>query len=202
VIERVSATRYLNELISSLEEINKPDQRALLADAIWLRLMATRRQGGTPRNIPLWIADAEQYLKNYPDHIHASSTAYTIALIQQDAENYLPAITAFQDFIDNKHSIKIIQNSLTHRAETTKEFTQREKKATARKEESSYRIGLLHLQNKEFEKAKATWLETSKNYPNGARWADSQKGLVDIHIQSALNQVTAIEKASSSAPTH
>jgi len=194
---RLLASRYLTELIADLQKANNPAQKNLLADSVWLRLMASRNEGGQPRNVRVWMSDAQQYLKNYPDHIHASNIVYSIGVIYQNVKQYDPAIAAFQDFLNDKYQIKIAENPLTVRAESKLEFNKRLKQANARKEEASYRIGLIHLESKEFDKAKEAWNTTSQAYPNGARWADCQRGLVDIHYQRSLYAVTGIAKASS-----
>jgi len=196
--DRLSASRYLSELIVDLQKINNDVQKGLLADAVWLKLMASRAPGGQPENIRQWMSDVQNYLTNYPDHIHASATAYTTGIIYQNAEQYDKAINAFQDFIDNKYEIKFVSNPLTSRSEDLIEFNNRQKKADSNKEDANYRIGLIHLKNKQFDKAQKAWNTTSKTYPNGARWADCQRGLVDIHYQRALHVVTTIAKAETS----
>ena len=192
--QRLEASRYLTELIV-LMKTNALPGRGLLADATWLRLMAQRANGGTPYILSTWVADAEQYLADFPTHIHASSTVYSIAVIYENAGKLDDAIQAYHDYADNKYKTTTQQDPLTARPETKQEHSARITSLHKKLIESSYKIGLLHLQNHQFEKAKQAWLDCSKKFPNGAHWADCQKGLVDIDFQKSIYAVANISRA-------
>ncbi|MGJ8657985.1 MAG: tetratricopeptide repeat protein [Akkermansiaceae bacterium] len=199
--DRLTATRYLTELIAELKKSNNPAELPILADATWLRLMALREKGGKPRNLQSWIADVKTYLQDYPTHIHSQATAYAIAHSYLSHDEKKNAIIAFQDYIDTFHA-KFNETPLTAQPETERQLLSRRNQANSRLENAQYQIGKTYLQLNEFEKAKQSWNLYSQKFPNGAHWAECQKGLVDIDFSIATHAVSLIQTAENKKQAH
>ena len=188
--QRPLAVRYLDELttLTSKDGANPPV--GLKADTAWLKLMAMRQRGGTITDVALWVKTARTYLQTYPTHLHASYTAYLIpAMLARHGKEEL-AITAYQEFLTSP--ITVAENPNTLEKETKTEFLKRQETAQRNREEASYQIGRMHLKIKQFTKARTAWNQTTKDFPNGSRWADSQKGLVNIDYQEAMQAIREI----------
>lgn len=179
-------------LIKQIREKKLPASDGLLADAAWLRLHTLTYPGGMPVNMEKWLVEANNYLKNYPKHIHASKTAYLIADTLKNAKEYDRAITAFQSFIDNTYQIEVIHPSVTEEQETVKSFNARKKLGNKHKELAYFTIGSIYANQNNFEKAKSSWLETLKQFPNGEKWTLIQQGLVALDLQELLFKIDSI----------
>ncbi|BDS05732.1 hypothetical protein NT6N_07720 [Oceaniferula spumae] len=188
--QRPLAVRYLDELTELMEAGKLESPPALPAATAWLKLMAMRLQGGRSNDVALWVETAKAYLKKFPKHIHAEQTAFMIPDMLASHGEEEKAITAYQEFLNNP--LPVEENPVALKKETRGEFAKRQEKAARHREEASYQIGAIHLQLNQFEKARVAWNQTAKDFPNGTRWADSQKGLVDIDYQEAIHSIREI----------
>ncbi len=196
---RITATRHLTEFIAELEKNNDPQYQSLLADSTWLRLMAMRKYGGTPRNLQTWVADTKSYLEKFPTHIHAQSTAFTICHCYLSSNQQSNAITAFQEYINIYHP-KFSDSPLSSEPQTQKQRIARKKQSNLRHENAHFEIGKIYLELNEFDKAKQAWKIYSKKFPNGKHWATCQKGLVDIDFNIATHAVETIQNTKNQQP--
>jgi len=195
--QRPLAVRYLDELNALMTSGTLESPVGIAADATWLKLMAMRKQGGYSGDVDLWVKTAHAYLKAYPDHLHASYTSYMIPAMLASHGKKEASITAYQEFL--KSPIKVTENPISLEKETREQFLKRKESAERRHEEAGYQIGLLHLQLLQFEKARTAWNQTTKDYPNGKRWADSQKGLVNIDFTEAMQSIRKIHTSKDKA---
>jgi len=190
--QRPMAVRYLREL----EELtkDKPGQAALRADAMWLRLMAMTKKG-VVEDVDHWGENARAYLVLYPNHIWATQVAYKIASVYRGAENWEKARGAYQDYLDGKGYQAPAARPLTMDTKSAGEFEKRKRQHGERREAASFEIGAIFLAEKKFDEAEAQWGKTAKDFPNGEKWADCQKGLVQVDFERALESVRKIHKA-------
>ena len=188
---RPLAVRYLDELIEMMKSGTLESPAGLPEDAAWLKLMAMRIKGGHSADIDQWIDAANAYLKDYPNHLHANHTAYMVPSMLASHDKKAEAIKAYQNFLDSP--IPVNANPVSLEAESPKAFLTRKEKAEKRREEASYQIGKLHLELLEFDLARAAWKQTTQDFPNGTRWADSQKGQIEIDYQEAMYAIRQIQ---------
>ena len=191
--QRPLAARYLDEITALMEANTIESPAGLKGDAAWLKLMAMRKQGGKSPDITLWVEAAQAYLKTVPNHLHASSTSYMIPSMLSSHDKQEDAIADYLNFLANP--IQFTEKPISLEKETHDQFIKRKDKANKNREEASYQIGSLHLQLLQFDQARAAWQQTTKDYPNGSRWADSQKGLVNIDFTEAMQSIRQIYKA-------
>lgn len=189
--QRLLAVRYLDELTQLMTAGTIESPAGLAADAMWLKLMAMRHSSGRVPDIDLWVSTAKAYLKKHPNHLHASWTAFQIPSMLALHSQEDKAITAYQDFLKNPPSIK--ENPESLEKETPASFLKRKEKGTRNREEASYKIGQLHLNLRHFDQARTAWNQTAQDFPNGSRWADSQKGLVEVDYQEAMQAIREIQ---------
>ncbi|MGB0993783.1 MAG: tetratricopeptide repeat protein, partial [Akkermansiaceae bacterium] len=187
---RPQAVRYLDELMAMLADGSHKAPDGLAADAAWLKLMAMRQQGGRSQDVNHWVTAAKAYLKTYPTHIHASRTALLIPEMLASHNEPQKAIAAYQEYL--KTPIKPQEKPLTLETETRSQFLTRQERAARQMEEASYQIGTLYLRLKQFANARTAWNQTAKDHPNGARWADSQKGIIDVDFEEAMEAIRSI----------
>lgn len=192
---RPEADNYLFELIKLIQSDAISAGKALLADATWLRLQTLRKKGGSAYDMAEWKREALHYLKNYPDHIHANRTAYMLGYLLNQHGKPAEAITYYQFYIENQYNTTIQQNPLTKGKESATEFETRKKLANTHLESAHFAIGQIQLNQGHFGLARKAWSETAKLFPNGAKWADCQKGLVEIDHAQLLHQLKELKKA-------
>lgn len=190
--QRSEAVRYLEELDELIQ--GDPQLAALRADAHWLRLMAMTEQGNVAQ-VDLWVAEARAYLTLYPNHIWAPQVAYKIATTYQKAELWEKARAAFQDFLDAKGFQAPLEKPLTLDEVSAKQFESRKRSYQDLREAASYEIGGIFLAEKKFNEASAQWSKTAKDFPNGEKWAECQKGLVQADFERALESVRQANQA-------
>lgn len=188
---RPEAVRYLREL----EEMTKEaaDQVALRADAMWLRLMAMTENGAV-RDVDEWVKEARAYLALYPKHIWAAQVAHKIASVYRSAELWEKARGAYQEYLDGKGYQAPAEKPLTLDVKSAGEFEIRKRRHEERREAASFEIGAIFLAEKKFNEAEAQWNKTAKNFPNGEKWAECQKGLVQVDFERALESVRKVHK--------
>ncbi|MBK1856022.1 tetratricopeptide repeat protein [Verrucomicrobiaceae bacterium 5K15] len=191
--QRPLAVRYLDELLSMMEKGELESSPGLTADAAWLKLMAMRAQGGRSSDVELWVETAKEYLQKHPRHLHANSTAFMIPSMLASHGKPEQAISAYQDLL--KNPVTVAENPVTLEKESRDAFLKRQENAARKREEASYQIGQLHLQLHQFDQARQAWNQTTVDFPNGTRWADSQKGLVTIDYTEALQAIRQTHQA-------
>ncbi len=190
--QRIQAVRYLQELD---EHIKRDAQLAdLSADASWLRLMAMTNKG-TVDLVGQWVKEAEAYLVLYPNHIWAPQVSYKIAASYAGAGLWEKSRKSFQDFLDGKGYEAPLEKPLTLDVESAVNFDGRKRRYEELRETASYEIGKIFLAEKKFNEAEAQWSKTAKDFPNGEKWAECQKGLVQVDFERALESVREVHKA-------
>lgn len=189
---RPEAVRYLGEL----EEMTKGKDAhsALRADATWLRLMAMT-QNGAVSEVDDWVKEAREYLALYPNHIWAPQVAFKIGSVYAGARQWENARGAYQDYLDGKGYLQPGENPLTLDEKNASDLDKRKRNHEVRREAASFEIGAIFLTEKKFNEAEARWNKTAKDFPNGEKWAECQKGLVRVDFERALEAVRKVHKA-------
>ena len=193
---RPEADSYLFELISLIDKKSISASKALVADATWLRLQTLRRHGGMAYNIHEWKTAAIDYLKAFPQHIHANRTGYLIGYMLNRHGKPDDAIQAYQNYLADTYHTTVLASPLTEEAESPTQLEKRKKQATNHLEAAHFAIGQIFLDQKKFKKSRQAWSETARLFPNGSKWANCQKGLVEIDYNQLIHQLATLHEKS------
>jgi tetratricopeptide (TPR) repeat protein len=193
---RPEADRYLFELIQLINDGAIKAGKALLADATWLRLQTLRRKGGMAYDIDEWKLAAIDYLKADPDHIHANRTAWVLGYLLNRHGKGAEAIEAYRNYLADIYHTGVRANPLTVEKESPSALEARKSLAGSHRESAHFAIGEIYFQKGEFDQARKAWSGTARLFPNGAKWADCQKGLVEIDYAQLIHNIKQLEKKS------
>ena len=193
--ERMKSVRYLDELLT-MPNLDP----ALQADATWLRLMAMTKEGGTPGDINLWAAEAKKYLAAYPKHIWNAETAFSLGAKLRKAGKGDESIAAYRDFLAGKGHAKPEAKPMTLDVESEAGFLKRVETYRKNQEKAAFEIGDILFAQKKFAQAAAQWKDTIQKFPNGVKWGDCQRGLVEIDYRQTLEEVRKIHEAEQKDP--
>ena len=176
--QHLSAQSTLEDLIKLIDD-EKATVRPLLKDA---RFLLTRTyQFPAPVSdeaLALGVQCARRFQVDFPDDRRSMTLAHEIATAYQQRRRSEEALTAYQDFLDNK-GFKIAPE--TRGAEDSSEsFTEHRHRLRM---SATFQIGAIRFGQRKYTHAIEAWNRYIREFPNGPQWTDAQQQIINAEFQ-------------------
>ncbi len=176
--KHLPAQLTLEDLIKLIDD-EKIAARPLLKDA---RFLLTRTYQfpapGSDEALELGVQRAKYFQDDFPDDRRSMTLSHEIAGAYQQRGRSEEALTAYQDFLDNK-GFKVTPE--TRSAEDSSEsFAEHHRRLRM---SAIFQIGAIRFDQRKYTDAIEAWNRYIREFPNGPQWTDAQQQIINAEFQ-------------------
>ena len=176
--EHLPAQLTLEDLIKLIDD-EKAAVQPLLKDT---RFLLTRTYQfpapGSDETLELGVQCAKHFQDDFPDDQRSMTLAHEIAGAYQQRGRSEEALTAYQDFLDDK-GFKVTPE--TRGAEDSSEsFAEHRHRLRM---SATFQIGAIRFGQRKYTDAIEAWNRYIREFPNGPQWTDAQQQIINAEFQ-------------------
>ena len=176
--QHLPAQLTLEDLIKLIDD-EKAAVQPLLKDA---RFLLTRTYQfptpGSDEALELGVQYARRFQGDFPDDRRSMTLAYEIAGAYQQRGRSEEALTAYQDFLDNKgFTVSPETRGAEDSGESFGEHHHRLRMSV------TFQIGAIRFGQRKYTHAIEAWNRYIREFPNGPQWTDAQQQIINAEFQ-------------------
>ena len=176
--KHLPAQLTLEDLIKLIDD-EKATVQPLLKDA---RFLLTRTyQFPTPvsdETLELGVQCARRFHADFPDDRRSMTLTHEIATAYQQRGRSEEALTAYQDFLDNKGFKIPIETQGT--GDSSESFVEHHHRLRM---SATFQIGAIRFGQRKYTHAIEAWNRYIQDFPNGPQWTDAQQQIINAEFQ-------------------
>lgn len=170
-----------------VEKVGDVDSTTFLANVLWQIVRTHDLAQATGDDLERGLKAAREFLAVYPAHPYGVEAAWLIPLALQRHGRLDDACRGYEAFItrtshrlpDGAAATDVLPRHGKSPAQLQSEWEQ----------QATFLLGEIRLQQRQFEPASQWYQQYVTRFPNGPRWSDAQRRLIDVEYQVALDRI-------------